>query len=319
MKLNKLLYHIREKEERIPTGIPSLDELTGGLPVGGITALAARPAMGKTTFAMTVVRNAGIFGRIPTAVLSFEDDSEYVAKRLLATQMGWGGVKSMEYDPVTLTEEQKEKIGMLEQIGFTWQKAEMGKCLETMKEAPVWIEHDAYVTMDELVSKIERLKRENGIRLLVIDNFCHIAMEGYVSEREHKMQQLLHAAERLKIAVLVTARVLRSVETRGGTKKPMLSDIENESFLENYASLIMFLYRPEYYSIYEDEWGSTVNKAYVTVARNKRGNIGEVGLGFVGRAWFEEWPPSGNSLFGLTVDGNGVVLPSNINLEDEMF
>lgn len=291
MKLNKLLYHIREKEDRIPTGIPSLDELTGGLPVGGITALAARPSMGKTPFAMTVVRNAGIIGRIPTAVLSFEDDSEYVAKRLLATQIGWDAVKSMEHDPVRLTAEQKEKIGKLEQIGFISQNIEDSSFLEKMKEAPVWIEHDAYVTMDELVSKIERLKRENNISLLVIDNFGHIAMDGYASDKEQKMQKLLHTAERLKIAVLVTARVLRSVETRGGTKKPMLSDIENEAFLENYASLIVFLYRPEYYDIYEDEYGSTLNKAYAIVARNKRGDIGEVSLDFVKKARFDDWTP----------------------------
>lgn len=288
MKLNKLLYHIREKEDRIPTGIPSLDMMIGGLVVGGITAVAARPSMGKTPFAMTVVRNVGIIGKVPTAVLSLEDDSNYVAKRLLATWIGWDAVRSQECDPLQLTDEQKGKIGMLQQIGFNSQDIENADILEKMKEAPVWIEHDAYVTMDELVSRIERLKRENNIRLLVIDNFGHIAMDGYASEKEQKMLKLLQTVERLNIALLVTAGVLRSVEARGGIKKPCLCDIENEACLEKYASLIMFLYRPEYYCIYDDYYGSTLNKADVIIARNRRGNTGEIRLEFANKASFEE-------------------------------
>ena len=308
MKLNKILYHIHEKEDRIPTGIPSLDKLTGGLPVGSITALAARPAMGKTVLAMTLVRNIGIIGKVPTAVLSFEDESNYVAKRLLATQIGWSAVKAQEYDPVSLSDEQKDKIAMLQQIGFDSQDVDDADFLNMMKEAPVWIEHDALVTMDELVSRIERLKRENNIRLLVIDNFGCIAMDGYADDKELKMQKLLHTAERLNIVVLVTARVLRSVETRGGSKKPYLSDIENGAYLENYASLIMFLYRAEYYAIYEDEYGSTINIADLIIARNRRGSLGELRLKFEGRARFDDIPPAENSFFGLLDDSDDFML-----------
>ena len=86
MKLNKLLYHIRDKEDRIPSFIDELDKLTGGLLVGNISTIAGRPAMGKTAFAMTVVRNVGVMNKIPTAVLSLVEDADYVAKRLMATQ-----------------------------------------------------------------------------------------------------------------------------------------------------------------------------------------------------------------------------------------
>ena len=116
----------------------------------------------------------------------------------------------------------------------------------------------------------------------------YIAMDGYASEKEQKMLKLLQTVERLNIALLVTAGVLRSVEARGGIKKPCLCDIENEACLEKYASLVMFLYRPEYYCIYDDYYGSTLNKADVIIARNRRGNTGEIRLEFANKASFEE-------------------------------
>ncbi|MBP5548630.1 MAG: DnaB-like helicase C-terminal domain-containing protein [Bacteroidales bacterium] len=319
MKLNKLLYHIGEKVNCIPTGIASLDAaIGGGLLIGNISVMASRPAMGKTSFAMTVVRNIGIINKTPMAVISLEDDSEYIAKRLLATEYGWNAVSRIMKEQVNLTAEQSERIAMLERIGFHRECISNSDFIEKIKEAPVWIEHNLCVNMEEIVSKIERLKHENDIQLVVIDNFGNIAMDGYASDKELAIQKLLHTAERLKIAILVTARVLRSVESRGGNKKPMLYDMENMSSLENYASLIMFLYRPEYYQIYEDEYGSTIRMADVVIARNRRGNSGEVRLEFVNSARFDSLQTVAMPSF-YPFENNRSVFPSMMNEADCMF
>ena len=314
MKLNKLLYHIQEKEDRIPTFFDDIDKLTGGLLVGGITTIAGRPAMGKTAFAMSVVRNVGVMNKIPTAVLSLLDDERYTAKRLIASQLGWDAVKSMELDPIKLTDEQKDKVAMLQRIGFEARETGNSEFLENVKSAPVWIEHGLDMDMEEIVSRMERLKRENGIRLIVIDSFGWIAPESTLTASETAMQKLVATAEKLKVAVLMTCDLTRAVENRGGTKKPMLSDLRDNALIEKYSSLVMFLYRPEYYCIYEDNAGSTQGMADVIVARNRRGDIGEVRLEFVNRAGFVSRPPV-SVLFPYSNDGTTFTPMMN----DDMF
>lgn len=330
MKLSKLLYHIGDKEERIPTFIDSLDKLTGGLLVGGISTIAGRPAMGKTAFAMTVVRNVGVENKIPTAVLSLVEEADYVAKRLLATQFGWDGVKKLVNRPVKLTGEQrnkeamqppkftgeqKEKIAMLQRIGFETRAIGDSEFVEQMKSAPVWIEHSPSVSMDEIVCCMERLKRENDVRLLVIDSFGWIAPENSLSAAENAMQKLVATAEKLKMAVLMTCELTRAVETRGGTKKPMLSDLRDNALAEKYSSLVMFLYRPEYYQIYEDDDGSTLGKAYVIVARNRHGDIGEVKMEFVNRTRFDSIPVA----YSFYDSANNNPFSSSLNMNEVFF
>ncbi len=295
MKLNKILHNASDKDERIPMFIDELDKLTGGLLVGGISVIAGRPAMGKTAFALTVVRNVGILNKIPTAVLSLMEDEDYTAKRLLATQIGWEAMRSFEQNfaeqtPVELTSEQKEKISMLQRIGFAFGQKNDSDFLDKVKSAPVWIEHAMGMNMDEIVSRMERLKRENNIKLLVIDSFGWIELESTYSASESAMLKLVRTAEKLRIAVLITCELSRAVETRGGIKKPFLSDLRDNALIEKYSILAMFLYRPEYYMIYEDDLGSTRNMADVIVAKNRRGNIGEVRLKYVKYVRFDNLP-----------------------------
>jgi len=314
MKLNKILHNTGNKDERIPMFIDELDKLTGGLLVGGISVIAGRPAMGKTAFAMTVARNVGIMNKIPTAVLSLIEDEDYTAKRLLATQFGWKRTPSITLQPTPLTGEQKDKLAMLQRIGFEYQEPVVSEFLEKVKSAPVWIEHGMGMDMDEIVSRMERLKRENDIKLLVIDSFGWIAPENTVAASESSMLKLINSAEKLRMAVLMTCDLTRAVETRGGCKRPILSDLRDNALIEKYSTLVMFLYRPEYYQILEDECGSTLNKAYVIVAKNRRGNIGEVRLDFVDKARFDRptySPSDAESPFGI-------ITPSTTN-SDEVF
>lgn len=314
MKLNKILHSTRNKDERIPMFIDELDRLSGGLLVGGISVIAGRPAMGKTTFAMTVVKNVGIMNKIPTAVLSMMENEDYTAKRLMATLFGWERSYPLPLQSAQLTEGQEDKIAMLQRIGFESNHIADSKLLEMVKSAPVWIEHGLGVDMDEIISRMERLKKENDIKLLVIDSFGWIAPENTIAASESAMLKLIYSAEKLGIAVLMTCDLTRAVEMRGGCKKPILPDLRDNALIEKYSTLVMFLYRPEYYQILEDEYGSTLNKAYVIVAKNRRGNIGEVRLDFVDKARFDRPTYSPYN----AVSPFGVITPSTTN-PDEVF
>ena len=121
MKLNKILSSKYERPQAIPTGIASLDRMIGGLQVGHVVTVGARPAMGKTAFVMSLVRNIGIINKVPTALLSLEHDEHNVAGRLWAAEFGWSRTRrpseqiAMESN---ICKEQENAIRMLQGIGF---------------------------------------------------------------------------------------------------------------------------------------------------------------------------------------------------------
>lgn len=285
MKLNGIIAQAQEqKMEVIPTGISSLDEVIGGLPLGKICTVAGRPAMGKTAFAMSIVRNVGIINKIPTAVFSFEHNEREIAKRLFAAELGWN------YDISTkLSDDMKETVSLMQNVGFEmFPQKERDTYVQKMNEAPVWIEHNVGVTVDEIVDHAERMKKENDIKVLIIDGLTLVFSGQSFSERVHLMLQLNLLADRLNIAILTTSDLNRSVEKRVGTKKPFLCDLRDGQYAETFSSIVLFVYRPEYYGIYEDEMGSTKNVAYIIVAKNDFGTLREVRLRFTNHARFED-------------------------------
>ena len=285
MKLNGIIAQVQEQEsEVIPTGIRNLDGVIGGLHLGKVCTVAGRPVMGKTAFAMSIVRNVGIIGKIPTAVFSFDHNEKEIAKRLFAAELGWNYIKS-----TMLSDEMKENVSHLQDIGFElFQLREKDLYVQKMNEAPVWIEHDVGVTVDEIVGRAKQMKKENNIKVLVIDGLTWVFSGQSFSERVHLMLQLNLLADRLNIAILTTSDLNRSVEKRVGNKKPFLCDLRGGQYAETFSSIVLFVYRPEYYGICEDEMGSTEDVAYIIVSKNDFGGLGEVRLRFTNHARFED-------------------------------
>lgn len=290
MKLNKILSSKYERPQAIPTGIASLDRMIGGLQVGHVVTVGARPAMGKTAFVMSLVRNIGIINKVPTALLSLEHDEHNVASRLWTAEFGWSRTRrpseqiAMESN---ICKEQENAIRMLQNIGFDNPIQKKEDYARMMNEAPVWVEHAFVMTMDEVISRMERLKKENNVSVVVIDSLDLIISGAKNAEQEQAMMNLVQAAWRLKVAVLLTTNLNREVEYRV-SHIPSLSNLRGGYSTDTLTSVVMFLYRPEYYGIEEDECGNTEGKVQIFIAKNDFGETGLVRLNFVGRSRIED-------------------------------
>ena len=295
MKLNKIISQsVGDKSLVIPTGIVSLDRMMmGGLRVGHVFTVGARPAMGKTAFVMSLVRNIGIINRVPTAVLSMQYAEHDIARKLWAAEFGWGKTPPRRQPFIVdskMNQEEMNAVTMLQKIGFENPIQKKEEYKRMMQEAPVWIEHDFMLTMDEVVSKMERLKKENNVSMIVLDGLDWIVTNPHTyAEQKHSMQKLVQTAERLQVAVVLTQELNRNAENRVGNW-PSLSDLRDGYSTETLTSAVMLIYRPEYYGIQEDDRGNTEGKADIIIAKNAFGDTGSVRLNFFERARFEDEP-----------------------------
>ena len=306
MKLSKLLSQPKGKVSKaIPTGFDSLDQIIGGLHPGHIYTIAGRPAMGCSTFAITIARNISIFNKVPTAIFSFDLPEDNIAERLFAAEYGWHF--PFELFPLindttktsdslnNFDEEMRTATALMEKNGWHTE-VEQQKMLNSpenyiqlMKEAPLWIEHNLDFTVDEILCRIERMKKNDNIQVVIIDGLWWLIASKTFEERDLIMQNIAQTAKKLNIAILLTTAVNRSVETRCGDKKPMLSDIRGGLCSEVYSSVIMLLYRAEYYGIeYDYDEKPTREMLDVIVAKNAFGETAETKLKFRGSASFEE-------------------------------
>lgn len=306
MKLSKLLSQPKGKVSKaIPTGLDSLDQIIGGLHPGHIYTIAGRPAMGCSTFAITIARNISIFNKVPTAIFSFDLPEDNIVKRLFAAEYGWHfpfeqfsmiNETTKASDGLNnLDDEMRMATALMERNGWHTEMEQQKMLnspenyIQLMKEAPLWIEHNLDFTGDEIICRIERMKKNDNIQVVIIDGLWWLITSQTFTERELLMQKIAQAAKKLNIAILLTTVLNRDVELRGGDKKPMLHDIRGGLCSEMYSSAIMLLYRAEYYGITEDwEGNSTSETAEIDVVKNVFGEIGKKRLRFYDHCRFED-------------------------------
>lgn len=307
MKLNRIMGITPGKEyESIATGFHNLDRITGGLRIGQLCTIAARPGMGKTEFAVSLLRNIGVVQKVPTAYLSLELNELEIARRLKASITGsW---KTIPYEekkphkvtqPLEETQRLKDFIQAMEKHGFhlksdpdveliSVRNVEL-EAIQMMKEAPVWIEHDSGVGMNEIVSRMERLHQDNHVRVVIIDSIQWVKFADNHIEQSQALMKLSQAAERLKMSVIFTSGLDRSVELRLGTMRPELRDLKNWGAIETFSSMVMLIYRPDYYKFESFEDGSiSKNMADIMVVKNSFGSTGDVRMYFHNHASFSE-------------------------------
>lgn len=274
----KLLRQIEELSEKtdgltgVPSGISKLDRLTSGWQPSDLIIVAARPAMGKTAFTLSVARNAAMdFGK-GVAFFSLEMSSLQLVQRLV----------SMEAElPST-----KLRTGQLE--AHEWQQ--LHAAIERISKAPIFIDDTPGINVFELRAKCRRLKAQHDIQLIVID-YLQLMTGGGEGNRQGNREQEISAisralkglAKELNVPVIALSQLSRAVETRGGSKKPQLSDLRESGAIEQDADIVGFLYRPEYYAIMEDEQGnSTKGLGYVIISKHRNGELDEVPMRFAG-------------------------------------
>lgn len=283
-KLRDLLAQEREEYFRIEalaqtqgvvginTGFKKLNQMTGGWQAPDLIILAARPAMGKTALALALSTASAISGNA-VAIFSLEMSSLQLVKRQVQSE---SEVNSYQYRNALLDDNGKRQLeiarGRLEDLG-------------------VWIDDTPALSITEFRSKARRLVQKNGVKMIIVD-YLQLMTTGedrkYGSNREREISSISAALKRtakeLSVPVIALSQLSRAVETRGGDKRPQLSDLRESGAIEQDADMVIFIHRPEYYGITQDAEGhATAGRAQLIIAKHRNGPTGDVNVGFVDR------------------------------------
>ena len=271
----------------VPSGYTELDRITQGWQKSDLIILAARPSMGKTAFALNMARNAAVEFNKPIAFFSLEMSSKQLVTRLISSE-------------TSLTAD-KLRSGQLAE--YEWQQ--LNTKVTPLVNAKLYIDDTPQLSVFDLRAKCRRLKQQHDIQMIFIDYLqLMTAKTEKNGNREQEISNISRSlkslAKELDIPVLALSQLSRSVETRPGSKKPILSDLRESGAIEQDADMVLFIYRPEYYGLTTDEDNnSTQGKAVVSIAKHRNGKLGDVNLRFVGKyARFEDLEQDYTKSFG---------------------
>ena len=296
----------------VPTGFSNLDRVTGGFQKSDMIVLAARPGMGKTAFVVSLARNAAVDYKKGVAIFSLEMSSLQLVNRLISGETEIAG--------------EKLKKGNLEP--YEWEQ--LGARIGKLTNAPIFINDTPGLSVFELRAQCRRLKAEKDIQMVIIDylQLMTASVEGK-GNREQEISAISRAvkgiAKELDIPVIALSQLSRAVETRGGDKRPQLSDLRESGAIEQDADMVMFIYRPEYYGITADEDGnSTQGLGELIIAKHRNGSTEDVKIRFQNHlAKFVNWDNDNfdyNAAQGASVEddhGRQVLRSSNFDKIDE--
>lgn len=254
----------------VPTGFVELDKLTAGWQRSDMIIVAARPAMGKTAFVLSMARNIAVDHGRAVGVFSLEMSNTQLVTRLIASE---SGISSEKLRKGNLTDQEFEILH---------------QHIANLDKAKIYIDDTAALNIYEFRAKARRLKSQDQVDLIIIDYLQLMTSGGdnRGGNREQEISQISRSiksiAKELDIPIIALSQLSRAVETRGGDKRPMLSDLRESGAIEQDADIVCFLYRPEYYKIMEDDHGSTQGIGEVIVAKHRNGPVGDVRLRFIG-------------------------------------
>lgn len=305
MQAKKRIEEISNKEglSGIPTGFHKLDQVTSGWQPSDLIIIAARPGMGKTAFVLSMARNMAIDSQSPVAVFSLEMSSVQLITRLISSETGLSS--------------EKLRTGKLEK--HEWEQLSVK--VRDLEKAPLYIDDTPSLSIFDLRAKARRLASQHGIKLIIID-YLQLMTAGGAGKgggnREQEIstisRNLKALAKELEVPVIALSQLSRAVETRGSSKRPLLSDLRESGAIEQDADIVSFIYRPEYYKIEEwddDEQSPTQGQAEFIIAKHRNGSLENIRLKFIG---------SLGKFDNLDDFGNGFGdLPSKMNLDDNPF
>ena len=281
----------------IPTGYSKLDEMTSGWQSSDLVIIAGRPAMGKTSFALSLAKNIAVDYRVPIALFSLEMNNEQLVQRLISNVCEIPGQKILS--------------GQLSDDEWNRFDRNINKLIGT----PIYIDDTAGLSVFELRTKARRLVREKGVKIIMIDYLQLMNANGMrFGNRQEEVSTISRSlkglAKELNIPILALSQLNRGVESREGNegKRPQLSDLRESGAIEQDADMVLFVHRPEYYRIYQDEHGNDLHGvAQILIAKHRKGGTGDVNLHFRGEfTRFEDPydrpaappPPAGGEILG---------------------
>lgn len=255
----------------VPSGLYDLDNVTNGWQKSDLVIVAGRPGMGKTAFALCVMLYPTLMQNRPIAFFSLEMSSEQLVGRM---QSAISMVNASRIVKKQLT---------VEEIDYIEQKA------KDLSTAPIFIDDTPNISLMELKTKARKLVREDKVEMIIVD-YLQLMRSGLnVQNREQEIAEISRGlkslAKELDIPVIALSQLSRSVESRGGDKKPMLSDLRESGQIEQDADMVIFCYRPEYYGIEMYQYGTVelpCKGLFISIiAKHRSGATGEVKLGFM--------------------------------------
>lgn len=259
------LYEVGTSITGTPTGYVDLDELLSGLQPSALIVVGARPAMGKTAFALGMAANAAINARLPVLVFSLEMSHIELVQRLLSSE---ARVDASKMRNGRLTDADWEKIT---------------RAMTPLGDSDIWIDDNPNVTVMEIRSKARKLKAKTGkLGLIVVDYVQLMTGRNGAENRQVEVAEISRGlkilARELETPVIALAQLNRGLEQRAD-KRPMLSDLRESGSLEQDADVVLFLYRDEVYNAETQDAGI----AEVIVAKHRSGPTGTVRLAWLGQ------------------------------------
>jgi replicative DNA helicase len=245
----------------LPTGFTDFNRLTAGLQPSDLIILAARPSMGKTTFALNIAQFASVDLKIPVVVFSLEMSKEQLALKLLCSEAG--------------VDNQRIRTGTL--MDADWPR--LSHALGSLSEAAMFIDDTPGISALEIRARARRIKAEHGLGLIIIDYLQLMQSKTRSENRQQEVSEISRTlkslARELYVPVIALSQLSRAVEQRTD-KRPNLSDLRESGSLEQDADLVGFLYREDYYNPETDKKGITE----LIISKQRNGPVGTVELLF---------------------------------------
>src|SRR5687767_228283 len=313
VKAQKELETLSKKAEGIngvPAGFTELDKITNGWQKSDLVIVAARPGMGKTAFCLSLAKNAALDYNRPVAFFSLEMSALQLTHRLMSM----------------VAEIPGSKLRNAQLEDYEWQQ--LNSAVERFSDVPIFIDDTPAINIFELRAKCRRLKMHHDIQLVIVD-YLQLMTSGPDQKRGGTREQEISSISRalktmakvLYVLVIALSQLSRAVETRGGNKRPQLSDLRDSGAIEQDADIVTFIYRPDYYEMEADP---TISKdqAEIIIAKHRNGALGTINLKFINQ--FAKFTDPGDDFFN-DISGKGpvdnynaiITRPSRLNEEDD--
>jgi replicative DNA helicase len=256
------LYDKKQHVTGIASGFDDLDALTSGFQKADLVVIAGRPSMGKTAFALNVAAHTSIDGSTPTAIFSLEMGKEQLVQRMLCSE--------------ARIDAHKLRTGYLADKHWSSLTTAAG----LLSEAAIYIDDTPSMNVLEMRSKARRLKAEADIGLVIVDYLQLMRGLGRPENRQQEISEISRSlkalAKELNVPVLALSQLSRAVESRGGDRRPILSDLRESGAIEQDADVVMFIYRAEQY----ERTPENIGRAEVIIGKQRNGPTGVVHLAF---------------------------------------
>lgn len=254
----------------IASGFHELDKITSGWQKGNMIVIASRPSMGKSAFALSIIKNLIVNYKTPTLLFSLEMNNMDLINRLM----------------VNVCEIPIEKIMSGQLAPYEWGLLDYK--IKNLSESPLFIDHTPGIDIDELCEKTKLAVINEGVKIVFIDNINRISLKnGSYDKRymeiNYMTRKLKDLALELNIPVIVLSNLNRAIESREGlyNKRPELPELRDSGTLEDDADIVLLVHRPEYYKIYQDDKGNDFKgMAEIIIAKHRNGCVGNIMLRF---------------------------------------